>query len=98
MINNKSQLLYIIISHDLAVEEYICDRIAVMYLGKIVEMAAYRDTYADPKHPYTQDLLSAAPVPNLNAKSKRIILEITQSLNMFEVSQFANIAHIVRWQ
>ena len=54
--------------------EYICDRIAVMYLGKIVEMTAYRDLYTNPKHPYTQALLSAVPVPDLSAKSKRIIL------------------------
>jgi oligopeptide/dipeptide ABC transporter ATP-binding protein len=56
------------------VVEYICDQIAVMYLGKIVEMAAYRDIYENPKHPYTQALLSAVPVPDLSAKSKRIIL------------------------
>jgi len=73
-LQDEFQLSYIIISHDLAVVEYICDRIAVMYLGKIVEMSVYRDMYADPRHPYTQALLSAVPVPDLNAKSKRIIL------------------------
>ena len=73
-LQDEFQLSYIIISHDLAVVEYICDRIAVMYLGKIVEMAAYRDIYANPAHPYTQALLSAVPVPDLNAKSVRIIL------------------------
>jgi oligopeptide/dipeptide ABC transporter ATP-binding protein len=73
-LQDEFQLSYIIISHDLAVVEYICDRIAVMYLGKIVEMAAYRDIYANPKHPYTQALLSAVPVPDLSAKSERIIL------------------------
>jgi oligopeptide/dipeptide ABC transporter ATP-binding protein len=73
-LQDEFKLSYIIISHDLAVVEYICDRIAVMYLGKIVEMAAYRDIYANPKHPYTQALLSAVPVPDLSAKSKRIIL------------------------
>ena len=73
-LQDEFQLSYIIISHDLAVVEYICDRIAVMYLGKIVEMAAYRDIYANPAHPYTQALLSAVPVPDLNAKSERIIL------------------------
>ena len=73
-LQDEFKLSYIIISHDLAVVEYICDRIAVMYLGKIVEMAAYRDIYTNPKHPYTQALLSAVPVPDLSAKSKRIIL------------------------
>jgi oligopeptide/dipeptide ABC transporter ATP-binding protein len=73
-LQEEFKLSYIIISHDLAVVEYICDRIAVMYLGKIVEMASYRETYANPKHPYTQALLSAVPVPDLNAKSERIIL------------------------
>ena len=73
-LQDEFQLSYIIISHDLAVVEYICDRIAVMYLGKIVEMAAYRDIYANSRHPYTLALLSAVPVPDLNAKSERIIL------------------------
>ena len=73
-LQDEFQLSYIIISHDLAVVEYICDRIAVMYLGKIVEMAAYRDMYANPGHPYTQALLSAVPVPDLGAKTERIIL------------------------
>ncbi|CAB1080092.1 Oligopeptide ABC transporter, ATP-binding protein OppF (TC 3.A.1.5.1) [Olavius algarvensis Delta 1 endosymbiont] len=73
-LQDEFNLSYIIISHDLAVVEYICDKIAVMYLGKIVEMSDYRDIYTRPKHPYTQALLSAVPVPDLNAKSKRIIL------------------------
>ena len=73
-LQEEFKLSYIIISHDLAVVEYICDRIAVMYLGKIVEMAAYRQMYTTPKHPYTEALLSAVPIPDLDAKSKRIIL------------------------
>jgi len=73
-LQDEFKLSYIIISHDLAVVEYICDRIAVMYLGKAAEMAAYRKIYTNPKHPYTQSLLSAVPVPDLNAKSERIIL------------------------
>ena len=73
-LQDEFKLSYIIISHDLAVVEYICDRIAVMYLGKIVEMSSYRDIYISPRHPYTQALLSAVPVPDLNAKSDRVIL------------------------
>ncbi len=73
-LQEEFDLSYIIISHDLAVVEYICDRIAVMYLGKIVEMAAYRKLYTTPRHPYTDALLSAVPIPDLDAKSERVIL------------------------
>ena len=68
-------LSLIVISHDLAVVEYLCDRILVMYLGKIIEEAPYADLYNNPKHPYTQALLSAAPVSNPLAAKKRILLE-----------------------
>jgi oligopeptide/dipeptide ABC transporter ATP-binding protein len=68
------QLSLIVISHDLAVVEYLCDRIIVMYLGKIVESAAYKDLYGSPKHPYTRALLSAVPVPDPARKRKRIVL------------------------
>ncbi len=73
-LQDEFRLSYIIISHDLAVVEYICDRISVMYLGKIVELASYRDIYTAPGHPYTQALLSAVPVADLNVKTERIIL------------------------
>ena len=74
-LQEEFQLSYIIIAHDLAVVEYICDRIAVMYLGKIVETAFYRDLYISPQHPYTQALLSSVPVPDPRAVKDRAILK-----------------------
>jgi oligopeptide transport system ATP-binding protein len=65
-------LAYILISHDLAVVEHICDRIAVMYLGGIVELAGDVQLYASPKHPYTEILLSSIPVPDPHSKRNRI--------------------------
>ncbi len=73
-LQEEFQLSTIIIAHDLAVVETICDRVAVMYLGRIVEMGSYRDIYSDPKHPYTEALLSAVPVPDPKRERKRIIL------------------------
>ena len=75
-IQNEMGLSYLFIAHDLAVIQYISDRVAVMYLGKIVEMSNNEDLYANPRHPYTQALLSAAPIPDpkIEADRKRIIL------------------------
>jgi oligopeptide transport system ATP-binding protein len=67
-------LTYIFISHDLSLVEYICDRVAVMYLGRLVELARKQDLYGQPSHPYTQALLSAAPVPDPKARKNRILL------------------------
>lgn len=69
-------LTYIFIAHDLAVVEHISDRIAVMYLGNIVEIADSQELFNNPRHPYTRALLSAIPQPNPNVKrEKRIVLE-----------------------
>jgi len=74
-IQKEFNLSYMIIAHDLAVVEHVCDRIAVMYLGRIVELAKDRELYTSPLHPYTIALLSAIPVPDPNITKKRIILE-----------------------
>lgn len=74
-LKKEFDLSLIVISHDLAVVEYLCDRILVMYLGKIIEEAPYSSLYSNPQHPYTQALLSAAPVTDPTLNKKRILLE-----------------------
>lgn len=76
-------LTYLFIAHDLHVVRHIANRIAVMYLGNIVEIGEAKAVFDEPKHPYTQALISAVPVPNPQKKSKRILLkgEIPSPLN-----------------
>ena len=82
-LKKKKHLTYMFISHDLSVVKYISDRIAVMYLGRIVEIAEKNELYNNPQHPYTKALLSAIPIPDVDNKMKREILtgDVPSSLN-----------------
>jgi oligopeptide/dipeptide ABC transporter ATP-binding protein len=74
-LQQRLSLTYVFISHDLSVVKHIANRVAVMYLGRIVEMAEADTLFADPRHPYTRALFSAIPVPRPNARRQRQILE-----------------------
>jgi oligopeptide/dipeptide ABC transporter ATP-binding protein len=74
-LQEEFQLSYLFVSHDLAVVEHISDRVAIMYLGKIVEIAPSQSIYNEPRHPYTQALLTAIPVPDPKSGLQRTVLQ-----------------------
>ncbi len=74
-IQEEFGLTYLFIAHDLAVVEHICDRVAVMYLGRIVELAPAREIYSAPRHPYTEALLASVPIPDPESKKKTVPLQ-----------------------
>ncbi|NUP76942.1 MAG: dipeptide ABC transporter ATP-binding protein [Nonomuraea sp.] len=76
-LQNELDLTYVVIAHDLSVVRHISDRVAVMYLGKIVEVADRKSLYATPMHPYTNALLSAVPVPDPKARKERERIRLT---------------------
>jgi len=74
-LQDRLGLTYLFVAHDLSVVKHVSDRVAVMYVGRLVEMTDTQRLFATPKHPYTEALLSAVPVPDPRWRSKRIVLE-----------------------
>lgn len=91
-LQEKLGLTYLFISHNLSVVKHVSNNIAVMYLGKLVEVASYQDIFLSPRHPYTKALLSAIPIPKAHLNRERIILEgdITSPVNPPPGCRFAS--------
>jgi oligopeptide transport system ATP-binding protein len=82
-LQEELNLTYLFIAHDLSMIRYICDRVAVMYLGKIVEVGPTNDLYENPQHPYTQLLLSAVPIPDPSVEKERKRMERPANLKTY---------------
>src|SRR5205807_9214981 len=88
-LQQQLKLTYLFIAHDLRLVEHICSRVAVMYLGKIVEMAPTASLFASPQHAYTKALLSAIPIPDPDAPRQRIVLDpatVNRTASLREIS------------
>ena len=72
-LKRRHELTYLFITHDLATAKFICDKIAIMYLGRIVEIGPASEIYADPKHPYTKALLQVIPIPDPDRRAKKVL-------------------------
>ena len=72
-LKRRHGLTYLFITHDLAAAKFVCDRIAIMYLGRIVEIGPARDIYSDPKHPYTKALLQVIPIPDPDKRKEKVL-------------------------
>src|SRR5207237_6739383 len=88
-LQQRLTLTYLFIAHDLRLVEHICSRVAVMYLGKIVEMGPTAALFASPQHAYTKALLSAIPIPDPDAPRQRIVLDpatVNRAASLREIS------------
>ena len=81
-LRGETGVAYLFVSHDLAVVEYICDRVAVMYLGQLVEIASKQALFSEPRHPYTEMLMQSVPRMDRRRKSRRLVVgEVPSPLN-----------------
>lgn len=88
-LQHRLGLTYLFIAHDLSMVKHISDRVAVMYAGKIVELAESEELYSNPQHPYTKSLLAAIPIPDpkVEAKKKRSLMEDNLEIDKYQLSQ-----------
>ena len=86
-LQREKKLTYLFISHDLSVMRYICDRIAVIHKGQLVEMADTETLFAKPLHPYTQALISAIPIPDPRIERNKVLISYDDSMHHYEINQ-----------